>query len=198
MDAEQQQSQTDRWTVGKLLKWIDEFLARGGVDESLLSAQILLGHVLDCSRIELYARFDQQPSEDQLAELREIVKQAASGKPIAYLVGHKEFFSINFKVSPAVLIPRTETETLVEWVIRRARQKDLAGRDLKILDLCTGSGCIAVALARFLPSVQCVVAVDVSADAMEVADQNCRGAKGAQKVSQRCTVAETARKYQRL
>lgn len=157
------------WTVGRLLAWTTEHFKKHGVDEPRLAAEILLAHAMGCPRIALYTRFEEQPVPAQLDIFREHVKKAAQHAPIAYLVGTKEFFSLSFKVTPAVLIPRPETELLCEQVIDAYRSEVAA--ELKFLDLGTGSGCIAVTLLKYLPQAQ-VVATDVSAKALEVAKEN--------------------------
>jgi len=161
--------QDGEWTVGKVLSWSCDFLARHEVEEARLAGEILLAHALDCRRIDLYTRFDSVLSSQQRAAMRELVGRAAQHEPIAYLVGQKEFFSLTFGVTPAVLIPRPETETLVEQVIEHCRARALAAPVL--LELGTGSGCIAVAVLKHLPGAR-VVATDIDPEALEVARQN--------------------------
>lgn len=157
------------WTVSRLLGWTKEYLARQGVDQPRLCAEVLLAHVLGCQKIDLYTRFEEKPSEGERAALRELVRRAAQQEPIAYLVGEKEFFSLAFIVTPAVLIPRPETETLVQEALDRLRSGP--SRASRVLDLATGSGCIAVTLARQCSQVT-VVACEISAEASEVARRN--------------------------
>lgn len=159
------------WTIGKLLTWTRSHFESRSVDEPRLSAEILLAHALGCRRIDLYARFEQVPSEEQRAVFRELVRKAAEHQPIAYLVGHKEFYSLDFLVTPDVLIPRPETELLVEqslaWCATHPRDR------YELLDLGTGSGCIAIAFCKRHPSVH-AVASDNSEAALAVAAQNIR------------------------
>ncbi len=157
------------WTVARLLDWTREYFRRSGLESPRLCAEILLAHAMKCERIRLYTRHEETPPADTLATFRENVRLAAEGRPIAYLIGTKEFFSLPFEVTPDVLIPRPETEILVERTIDLARRSD--GRIGRILDLCTGSGCVAVALARFLKDAT-IVAGDVSAPALDVARRN--------------------------
>ena len=124
---------------------------------------------MKCERIRLYTCFEQVPGPDVLQTFRDLVKQAATGRPIAYLTGTKEFFSLTFEVSADVLIPRPETEILVERTITLVRQSPETLRS--ILDLGTGSGCIAVSLATYLPGVR-VLASDVSEAALTIARRN--------------------------
>ena len=92
--SEQPAVTTELWTIGRLLDWTTEYLDRAGVDDPRLSAELLLSHAFGCAKIDLYARFDQIPSEDQRARLRELVRRAARHQPIAHLVGRKEFYSL--------------------------------------------------------------------------------------------------------
>lgn len=159
------------WTVAGLLAWTAEYFTRQALDAPRLSAEILLAHALRCDRIELYTRHDARPSPAQREAFRETVRQAATGRPIAYLIGYKEFFSLRFEVTPDVLIPRPETELLVERTIHLVRAAPNEIR--RILDVGAGSGCIAISLARHLPDVT-ICANDVSAAALEVAKRNAR------------------------
>lgn len=167
------ESQTEaaepRWTVNRLLDWTTGYLNRFGLSEARLSSEVLLAHVLSCRRIDLYTRFDVAPDETVLTRLRALVKRAAAAEPIAYLIGEREFYSLPMKVSPAVLIPRPETETLVERVIDYCRASPIEAPH--ILDLGTGSGCMAVAVLRHLPKAQ-VTASDVSEEALAIAKEN--------------------------
>lgn len=165
----------EKWTVGRLLDWTADYLAEKGCDQPLLSAQLLLANVLGCSKVQLYLRHDQCISPDQRAAFRDLVQRAGGGEPIAYLTSHKEFFSLDFAVGPGVLIPRPETELIVEWVIRhvRTRFSDRSSQPLWILELGTGSGCIAVSLAKFLPLPCRLIAVEISLDALKQARANC-------------------------
>jgi release factor glutamine methyltransferase len=165
------------WTVGRLLAWTRAHLDTHGIDEPRLSAELLLARALGCRRIELYTRFDQVPTDAQRAGFRELVRAAAGHRPIAYLVGVKEFYSLEFIVTPDVLIPRPETELLVERALAWCRQNPRERIDL--LDIGTGSGCIAIAVARRVPALQ-AVATDSSPAALAVAAENARrhGAAG--------------------
>jgi release factor glutamine methyltransferase len=159
----------DVWTIGRLLQWTKDYLAEHHVDQPRLCAELLLAHVMGWAKIELYTRFDVEPSEDQRGALRELIRRAARQEPIAYLIGHKEFFSLSFAVTPAVLIPRPETETLVEQAVTRLRAMGLDSP--RVLDLATGSGCIAVTIAHQCPAAA-VVACDISPQAVAVAKKN--------------------------
>lgn len=157
------------WTIGRLLSWTSSHLAENGIEEPRLAAEVLLAHSAACRRIDLYARFDANLGQDQLDTYRGLVKRAAAGEPIAYLVGAKEFFSLSFRVTPAVLIPRPETETVVEVAIEHCSEVGL--ENPSVMDFGTGSGCVAVALLAQMKEAR-VVATDVSAEALEIALAN--------------------------
>ena len=158
----------EQWTTQRLLTWITGFLTEKAVDAPRLSAEMLLSHVLDCRRIDLYTHFDRIVDPDRLAALRAIVKRAGEHEPIAYLVGRTEFYSLSIRVTCDCLIPRPETEMLVEHAIDFLRARP-GTQD--VLDLCTGSGCIAVAVAKNCPDCR-VVATDISDAALAVAAEN--------------------------
>jgi release factor glutamine methyltransferase len=163
------------WTIGRLLNWTTEFLREKGADSPRLDAEVLLAHVRGCKRIELYTAFEEPASDDLRQQFRELVKQRAAGKPVAYLVGQREFFSLPFEVTPDVLIPRPETELLVVRALDLAKQAPLTERQdgIQIADVGTGSGILAVTLAKRLPTAH-VTAIDVSAAALAVAQRNVK------------------------
>ena len=157
----------DVWTVGRLLTWTTDWLAGKGSDSPRLDAEVLLAHVRGCPRIALYTAFDDVVDEAGRTRFRGLVKRRGEGEPVAYLVGSREFFSLALAVSPAVLIPRPETEGLVVRAIDLCRPLESP----RIADVGTGSGAIAVALAKHLPKAH-LVATDISADALAVAQAN--------------------------
>jgi release factor glutamine methyltransferase len=159
----------DTWTIGRLLTWTADFLKQHGADSPRLDAEVLLAHARGCPRIQLYASFDEEAPENLRTSFRELVKQRAAGKPVAYLVGKKEFYSLEFKVTPDVLIPRPETESLVMAALDAIKQ--LGGNSVRICDMCTGSGCVAIAIAKQAKSAV-VTAVDASPAALAVASEN--------------------------
>jgi release factor glutamine methyltransferase len=157
----------EQWTYGRLLGWTEQFLAQRGCEFPRLDAQVLLAHVLGCKRIELYTRYEEPATEDERARFKDLIRKRLEGCPVAYLVGRKEFFSLEFEVGPAVLIPRPDTETLVnEWL---ALARPMPEPD--VIDIGTGSGAIAVAAVRQHRGAR-VTATDVSADALAVAQRN--------------------------
>jgi release factor glutamine methyltransferase len=156
------------WTIKKLLEWITEYLTEKNIDSPRLSAEMLLSHVLQMQRIELYTNFDKAVDAQNLARLRELVKRAAQDEPVAYLIGRTEFYSLGIIVNRNCLIPRPETELLTERAIEFLRLRK--GRQL-VLDLCTGSGCIAVAIAKNFPEAD-LIATDISDEALKAAAEN--------------------------
>jgi len=162
--------ETEAWTVGRLLQWTTGYLKDHGSDCSRLDAEVLLAEALGCRRIELYTTFDTVPGERARAAFRELVRRRAEGMPVAYLVGRREFYSLSFRVTPDVLIPRPETEFLVVTLLDLARQRPV-GQQIAICDVGTGSGIIAICAAKHLPNCR-VTAVDVSPAALQVARIN--------------------------
>ena len=158
----------NEWTIQKLLNWIAEYLTQKNVDAPRLSAELLLSNVLGLKRIELYTRYNEPVGAEQLARLRDLVKRAGGHEPVVYLVGKTEFYSMEFEVTPDCLIPRPETELLVQRAIEFLRGR---GGPQQVCDLCTGCGVIAVAIAANVPTAR-VVATDISAPALSVAARN--------------------------
>ena len=157
------------WTIKALLDWTGDFFIRKGIppQTAKLEARIVLAHVLKCKPIDLLVRYNEQPDEKSRATFRELILRRADGWPVAYLVGQREFYLLSFEVSPAVLIPRPETETLVAEALKLL--KPIANPS--VLDLGTGSGCIAVSIAHQKKDAR-VTAVDVSPDALDIAKRN--------------------------
>ncbi len=156
------------WTIQRLLQWTTDFLRARGSASPRLDAEVLLAHARDCQRIELYTAYDELATEELRSRFRDLVRQRSEGKPVAYLVGHREFYSLPFSVTPDVLIPRPETEHLVVEVLELAKNM-LA--PTAIADVGTGSGIIAVCCAKYLPDAR-VWATDISTGALAVAAQN--------------------------
>jgi len=158
----------NEWTIQRLLTWVTQYLTEKGVDAPRLSAELLLSDVLGLKRIELYTQYNKVVAQEQLDRLRDLVKRAGRQEPVAYLVGRTEFYSIAFEVAPACLIPRPETELLVQRSIEFLRKRT---GPQQICDLCTGCGIIAVAIAKNVPDAK-VLATDVSEPALAVAAKN--------------------------
>ena len=165
-----QRSTEQSWTVRRLLDWTTGHLERQEIDQPRLAAEMLLAHVLEVQRIKLYMDMDRPASPLERAAYRELIEKAAAHHPVQYLVGKAWFFSLDFEVNPAVLIPRPCTETLAEHVIQHCRRAPGFTHPI-IADIGTGSGAIAVALAKNLPASH-VIATDISDAALQVARRN--------------------------
>lgn len=155
------------WTIRRVLEWTLDYLAQHGSETPRLDAEVLLAFACGCPRIQLYTRYDEELPEQVRARMRTLVKRRAQAEPVAYLVGHREFFSLDFEVSPDVFIPRPDTETLVVEALERLQPR----AEARVLELGTGSGCIAVSLARNHSGIH-LTAVDVSETALEIAARN--------------------------
>jgi release factor glutamine methyltransferase len=173
------------WTILETLRWTSAYFQEKGVSEPRVSAEVLLAHALRLSRLDLYLRYDQPLSPEELANFKALMVRRRAGEPTAYITGHKEFWSLDFKVTPGVLIPRPETETLVAAALEVVKEV-LGGRgqgptasapSLKTpllgLEVGVGSGAVVIALARELPEMSWV-ALDFSRAALEVARENAR------------------------
>lgn len=156
------------WTIIKILNWTKQYFADKGVENPRLDAEILLCAVLKCERINLYMDFERPLNEQELADYKKLVIRRAQNEPLAYILGEKAFMRNVFKVNKYTLVPRPETELLVESLIRAS---ELVNDSPKILDIGTGSGAIIVSLLDYLP--QAVgAAVDISAGALSIAKEN--------------------------
>ena len=156
------------WTIGSLVKWAtDDFRARG-IENPRLDAELLVAHALEIDRMRVILDANRPLEGAELALLRDLVKRRRAFEPIAYLRGYREFYGLRFRVDKRVLVPRPDTETLVDAALTRSTHVSMSMRQL---DLCTGSGCVAIAMARQRPTAQ-VFASDISADALAVARDN--------------------------
>ena len=158
------------WTIMKILNWTKQYFEAKGVENPRLDAEVLLCAVLKCQRITLYVDFERPLSEEELATYREYVRRRGNFEPLAYILGERAFMRNTFKVNKATLVPRPETELLVESLVRIAPLLKREG-DVKILDIGTGSGAIIVSLLDYLPNAK-GVGVDISVDALIVAKEN--------------------------
>jgi release factor glutamine methyltransferase len=158
-------NQQETWTVLKILTWTKEYLAQKGVENARLESEWLLCAALGLDRVGLYVNFDKPLTAAELADYRGMVTRRAKREPLQYILGSQEFMGLEFEVSAAVLIPRHDTEVLVEEALRRSPAS------ARILDIGVGSGCIAVALAKALPLAD-VVGVDKSPQALLLAQEN--------------------------
>ena len=150
-----------------VLDWTIGYLKDRGCETPRLDAEILLAHSRGCERIKLYTEYDAPLTPEERQTMRELVKRRATHEPVAYLVGFREFFGLEFEVQPGVLIPRPDTETLVVTALEAASEIDSP----RILDLCTGSACIPVAIAANCPSSQ-LMAVEIDDTPFAVAQRN--------------------------
>jgi release factor glutamine methyltransferase len=155
------------WTIQALLTWTTDYLTRKGVESPRTEAQLLLAYVLGCKRVDLLVRYDEVPGENHRRQYRELIQRRVAGWPTAYLIGSRDFYLLTFEVTPAVLIPRPDTETLVLEALKILKPMKAP----RVWDIGTGSGCIAVSIAHQKKDAQ-VTASDISPDALEVAKRN--------------------------
>ncbi|HYV36098.1 MAG TPA: peptide chain release factor N(5)-glutamine methyltransferase [Gemmataceae bacterium] len=156
------------WTLGSLLNWTASFLAQKGCESPRIDAEVLLAHTVGCKRIDLYGvRHGDEASDEIRQRYRELIRKRIEGCPVAYLVGRKEFFSLELEVTPAVLIPRPDSEVAVMECLALAKPQTAP----RIIDIGTGSGNLAIAIAKRHAGAS-VTAVDISEDALAVARRN--------------------------
>ena len=169
------------WTVLRLLEWTTDFFQKRDSESPRLDAEILLAHARNCPRIDLYTSFAEVPGEEELVAFREMIRRRGEGTPVAQLVGYREFYSLRFRIDENVLIPRPETEHVVIEAIDAAGQMNIHDRPLRIIDVGTGSGAIAITLATQIPGAE-LTAVDISAEALTIANWNAEQHKVAQSI----------------
>lgn len=177
-------SAPETWSLGRLLTWTTDYLRQHGADSPRLDAEVLLAFAVGCQRIQLYTRFDEPAKDEVRTKFRGLVKERAEGKPVAYLVGKREFYSLPFRVTPDVLIPRPETEFVVIALADRIKQRlttSAASEPLRIVDVGTGSGILAICAAKESSSAK-ITAIDISLAALEVAKQNAAEHKVAERI----------------
>ena len=161
-----------RWSVIELINWTADYISEKGFDNARLETEWLLAHVLQKKRIDLYLNFDRPLNSRELLEFKSLLKKRLNHEPLQYIMQETEFYSLPFKVNPHVLIPRPETELLVDKVIEHIH-KNPKSDSYNILDIGTGSGCIAIALAKQIENAH-FEAWDVSENALQVASENAR------------------------
>lgn len=175
------------WTITKLLTWAKEYFEKYNIDSPRLTAELLLSSVLKIPRLELYLNFDKPLSQEELACFKELIKRRLAGEPLQYILGVAGFMGLDIAVNPDVLIPRPETELLVEKIVDCFRnfqisppsggikgggfEKSSTLTNLTIIDIGTGSGCIAIALKKHLAELQ-IYATDNSNAALDLARKN--------------------------
>jgi release factor glutamine methyltransferase len=168
---------SETWTVLRLLRWTADFFRQHRIESARLDAEVLLAHVLACKRVDLYLTFDQPVASADRTRFRELVRRRARERvPVAHLTGTREFWSVPLRVTPDVLIPRPDTETLVRACAALGARR--------IADVGTGSGCIAIALARELPDAA-LLGVDLSRAALAVARHNAEASGVAERIELR-------------
>ncbi len=155
------------WTISRMLQWTEQYFRSKGIESSRLDGEVLLSHILGCDRMYLYVNFDRPLNQDELRPFHETILQRVKGYSVAAIIGHKEFMGLDFHVNEHVLIPRPDTETLVEDIL------DIYDTESspRILDLCTGPGTILLSLLHYLPQAK-GLGVDISNKALAVAEQN--------------------------
>lgn len=168
MSDEAAQPAPKSWTIGSLVTWAAADFRARGIESPRLDAELLVAHALEIDRMRVILDAGRPLEGAELATLRELVKRRRSFEPIAYLRGEREFYGLRFRVDKRVLVPRPDTETLVDAALARTAHVSMSMRQL---DLCTGSGCVAIAMARERPTSS-VYASDVSRDALAVARDN--------------------------
>lgn len=156
------------WTIQRVLRWASDDFAKRGFDSPRLDAEVLLTRVLGFDRLQLILHSNRELEQAELLAFRELIKRRRAHEPVAYILGEREFYGHSFRVDRRVLIPRPDTETLVEVALSRTKSASLYGR---ALDLCTGSGCVAVSIAKARPNWR-VLGTDISEDALAVARNN--------------------------
>lgn len=156
------------WTIGRILKWTEQYFKEKGIESPRLDAEVLLSHILGRERIYLYVHFDEPLEPAELARYREAIKQRVQRVPVAYIIGEKEFMGLTFKVTEDTLVPRPDTEILVQAAIERLRARGDAPR---FADIGTGTGAICLSVLHFLPKAQADT-VDISPAARAVAEEN--------------------------
>jgi len=159
----------DLWTVLRMLEWGTDFFKKKQIPDPRHSIEWLLADVLEWKRLALYLAYERPLSPAELEKLRPMIKRRAAHEPLQYIIGHTDFMGCRIDVNPSVLIPRIETEQLVETLLEKTQQRH--DEQLNLLDVGTGSGCIPLAIKQAIPGWNCFGS-DISADALELAKMN--------------------------
>ncbi|MFI4916157.1 MAG: peptide chain release factor N(5)-glutamine methyltransferase [Phycisphaerales bacterium JB060] len=170
----------EAWTTRKLLDWLRGALKDKGIDDARLCAELLVAHVIGCERLRLYMEADRPAKPEELTRLRDLAKRALSHEPVQYLVGEWSFYGITLNTDKRALIPRPESQTLVDEAV--VAIKDIEARAPLVADVCTGSGCIAIAIASQAGNAN-VHAIDIDADALALARENIERTKLADRIT---------------
>lgn len=155
------------WTVQRILQWTTNFLQQKNVESPRVEAELLLAHARNCNRIRLYADFNEPLTDQQRAQMRELVQRRAAREPLAYIVGAREFYGRRFRVAPGVLIPRPETESLIDCCLERLGSPT----ERQLLEVGIGSGCISITLLLQKPTLR-ITATEISTEAVAIAQAN--------------------------
>ena len=167
------------WTIGRILKWTEQYFKQKNIESPRLDAEVLLSHILGRERIYLSVHFDEPLEPTELARYREAIKQRVQRVPVAYIIGEKEFMGLTFKVTADTLVPRPDTEILVQAAVERLRAR---GETPRFADIGTGSGAICLSILHFLPKAQADT-VDISPAARAVAEENAAALEVADRVT---------------
>ena len=167
------------WTIGRILKWTEQYFKQKNIESPRLDAEVLLSHILGRERIYLYVHFDEPLEPTELARYREAIKQRVQRVPVAYIIGEKEFMGLTFRVTADTLVPRPDTEILVQAAVERLRAHGEAPR---FADIGTGSGAICLSVLHFLPKAQADT-VDISPAARAVAEENAAALEAADRIT---------------
>jgi release factor glutamine methyltransferase len=169
------------WAILDLIKWGTEYLTEKNIADARLNIELMLAHVLRYNRIQLYTNFDKPLSDDELAQFKLLLKRRRTLEPLQYILGETEFMGLTFAVDQRVLIPRADTEILVESVIKKIKTDFAEEPTIYILEIGTGSGCIAISLAKMIPTVS-IVSIDSSQEALQLASANAKANGVADKI----------------
>ncbi|MBU0672209.1 MAG: peptide chain release factor N(5)-glutamine methyltransferase, partial [Candidatus Margulisbacteria bacterium] len=175
----------ETWTITRLLDWTTDHFNKLNIAWPHLEAEILLAHCLGLKRIELYTNHARILTQDELTKYKSLIERRGKREPIAYITNNKQFMSLDFYVDRSVLIPRPETEQLVEIIIETIKSTLIPNPYPLIADIGTCSGCIAISLAKYLPNIR-VIGIDSSLAAIKIAQNNAE----CHQVSDRCEFVE--------
>ena len=160
------------WTIGRILKWTEQYFGQKGIESPRLDAEVLLSHVLGKQRIYLYVHFDEPLQAEELALYRAMIRQRVDHMPVAYILGEKEFMGLTFKVTPDTLVPRPDTEFLVQAAVDELKvQTDGNEEPARLADIGTGSGAVCLSVLSLMDGVTADT-VDISSAARAVAEEN--------------------------
>jgi len=159
-------------TVLESLNLSSDYLQKYGIESPRINAELLLASILNCKRLDLYLAFDKPLSEEELVKYRDFIKRRGKFEPLQYITGSVEFYGIEIKVNPSVLIPRAETEILIDSVVEQVNTKE----EINIVDIGCGSGNIAIALAVNIPNCK-VFGIDISKDALKISTENAKASR---------------------